>query len=119
MSIFTMFWPQWNRAYTSSSISGVGCNILPRLTILSCLCAFITKYSSTKLSMGMVRIINRCMVVCTYSEGCSAVVELANREELVPVLLFFLQPSLFFPDILTTAGPWYRTHEILHFLVGV
>ncbi|CAI8010299.1 HEAT repeat-containing protein 3 [Geodia barretti] len=37
-------------------------------------------------------------------EGCSAVVGLANREELVPVLLYFLQPSVFFPDILTTAA---------------
>ena len=38
------------------------------------------------------------------SEGCSAVVGVANREELVPVLIYFLQPSIFFPDILTTAG---------------
>ena len=94
MSIFTTFWPQWNRAYTFSSISGVSCN--PQID-------------------------NPLMLVCVYhtcSEGCSAVVGLANREELVPVLLFFLQPSLFFPDILTTAGPWYRAHEIHNVSVG-
>ena len=97
MSIFTTFWPQWNRAYTFSSISGVSCN--PQID-------------------------NPLMLVCVYrtcSEGCSAVVGLANREELVLGFStlcsknYLLSYSLMLLNFFHYAFENYLLFHIMHF----
>lgn len=43
-------------------------------------------------------------VIMWCSESCSIAVDVTSQEQVVPVILHFLQPYLFPPPILTTAG---------------